>query len=95
MNDAPPSQDRSGEEYLTVAEVAAILRVSPKRVRNMMSSGTFRPGEHFLRRRGIGPRFLRSRVNAWIGDGDSTSRELIPMARGTGGGFARSSGGAA
>ena len=78
-----------------MAEVAAILKVSPKRVRNMMSSGPFRPGDHFLRRRGIGPRFLRTRVDAWLRGNDGVSGELIPMARRTGGGFVRRSGEAA
>jgi len=73
-----------GEEYLTVAEVAAILKVSPKRIRNMMSRGAFRPGEHFFRRRGIGPRFVRSRVDAWLRNGEAVSSDSIPMARGSG-----------
>ena len=84
-------QDRSSEEYLTVAEVAAILKVSPKRVRNMMSCGAFRPGEQFFRRRGIGPRFLRSRIDAWLRNGDGVSGGAIPMARSAGGGFVRRS----
>jgi len=84
---------RTHEEYLTVAEVAAILKVSPKRVRNMMSCGAFRPGEHFLRRRGIGPRFLRSRVDAWLRDGERISVESIPMARSASGGVGRRAGG--
>ena len=79
------------EEYLTVAEVAAMLKVSPKRVRNMMSGGTFQPGEHFFRRRGIGPRFVRSRVDAWLRDGDGVSVDSIPMARSASGGFGRRS----
>lgn len=83
---------RTSEEYLTVAEVAAMLKVSPKRIRNMMSSGAFRPGEHFFRRRGIGPRFLRSRVDAWLRTGESVSVDAIPMARSAGGGFVRRAG---
>jgi Helix-turn-helix domain len=75
---------RTGEEYLTVAEVAAMLKLSPKRVRNMMSSGTFLPGEHFFRRPGIGTRFLRSRLDAWLRDGERVSAESIPMARSAG-----------
>ena len=78
------ASDRCGEQYLTVAEVAAILKLSPKRIRNMMSRGTFRPGEHFFRRRGIGPRFLRSRVHAWLRNGDAPATVSIPMARGSG-----------
>lgn len=70
------------DEYLTIAEAATMLKVSSKRVRNLMSSGTFKQGEHFFRRRGLGPRFLRSRLDAWLrGDGQPPSE--IPMARGT------------
>ncbi len=69
------------DEYLTVGEVASILKVSPKRVRNMMSSGSFRAGMDFFRRPGIGPRFVRSRLEAWLRDSDRASDEPIPMAR--------------
>jgi len=86
------SGSRVGDEYLTVSEVASLLKVSPKRVRNMMSSGAFRPGEHFFRRRGIGPRFLRSRVDAWLRDGASVSVDAIPMARSASGGYVRRAG---
>jgi len=68
------------EEYLTVAEVADLLKLSPKRVRNLMSAGAFVAGVHFFRRRGIAPRFLRSRLDAWIRGGD-TAPSAIPMAR--------------
>lgn len=80
------------DEYLTVAEVASLLKVSPKRVRNMMSSGAFQPGEHFFRRRGIGPRFLRSRIDAWLRDGHDRPGNTIPMARDAGGERQRRSG---
>lgn len=70
------------DEYLTIAEAATMLKVSSKRVRNLMSNGTFKQGDHFFRRRGLGPRFLRSRLDAWLrGDGQPPSE--IPMARGT------------
>ena len=75
------SSSRVGDEYLTVSEVASLLKVSPKRVRNMMSGGAFQPGEHFFRRPGIGPRFLRSRVEAWLRHGSGVPAEAIPMAR--------------
>jgi hypothetical protein len=79
------------DEYLTVAEVAAILKVSSKRVRNLMSCGVFCPGQHFFRRRGIRPRFLRSRVVAWLRDKSGVSKETIPMVRGTANGILRRS----
>jgi hypothetical protein len=74
-------EDRTADEYLTVAEVAGILKVSPKRIRNLMSGGAFRVGTHFFRRRGIGPRFLRSRLDAWLQEQHSLP-EGVPMARG-------------
>ncbi len=75
------AREASREEYLTVAEVAALLKVSPKRIRNLMSSRIFRPGDHFLRRGGIGPRFLRSRVDAWLQNERGVPDEPLPMAR--------------
>jgi hypothetical protein len=83
MQSAVHSKGGPDDEYLTVAEVAAMLKVSSKRVRNLMSCGVFCPGQHFFRRRGIRPRFLRSRVEAWLRDGCRDSEETIPMVRGT------------
>lgn len=70
----------SEDEYLTITEVADLLKLSPKRVRNLMSAGIFVAGDHFFRRRGIAPRFLRSRVEAWVRGGDAVTTS-IPMAR--------------
>jgi Helix-turn-helix domain len=83
MQSTAHSKEGPDDEYLTVVEVAAILKVSSKRVRNLMSCGTFCPGQHFFRRRGIGPRFLRSRLEAWLRDGSRVQEETIPMVRGT------------
>ena len=83
MHSPTRSNEGPDDEYLTVAEVAAILKVSSKRVRNLMSCGVFCPGQHFFRRRGIRPRFLRSRVEAWLRDDRRVSEETIPMVRGT------------
>ena len=69
------------DEYLTVAEVADLLKLTPKRIRNLMSAGAFVAGVHFFRRRGIAPRFLRSRVEAWVRGVDDASTTYIPMAR--------------
>ena len=69
------------DEYLTIAEVAELLKLSPKRVRNLMSTGAFLAGVHFFRRRGITPRFLRSRVEAWVRGEDQIDEGSIPMAR--------------
>ena len=56
----------TAEEYLTIREVAALLKVSPKRVRNLMASRTFREGEHFFRPKGLGARFKKSALLSWI-----------------------------
>jgi hypothetical protein len=74
-----------GEEYLTIAEVAARLKIKPKTIKNKMGSGIFRRGVHFFSPVGLGPRFKWSAVVAWLeqsqepandSDGDS-----IPMPR--------------
>lgn len=55
-----------GDEYLSIAETAARLRLSPKRVRNLMSAGVLKCGYHFFRTEGIGPRFKWSRIVEWM-----------------------------
>jgi hypothetical protein len=59
-----------GDEYLTVAEVAARLKVTPKTVRNRMYDGTWRRGEHWFSRPGIGPRFKWSTLVRWLEGAD-------------------------
>ena len=61
------------EEYLTVAEVAARLKLNPKTVRNRMYDGTWRRGEHWFSRPGIGPRFKWSALVRWL-EGDRAER---------------------
>jgi hypothetical protein len=58
------------EEYLTVKEVAALLKVTAKTVRNRMYGGVWRRGEHWFSRPGIGPRFKRSAIVRWLEGGD-------------------------
>lgn len=53
-------------EYLTIKEVAALLKVSPKRVQNMMCGGIFTEGLHFFRPRGLRPRFKATAVQAYV-----------------------------
>jgi hypothetical protein len=53
-------------EYLTVAELAARLKLKPKTVRNRMHDGTWRRGVHWFKRAGIGPRFCWSAIVRWI-----------------------------
>ena len=73
------------EEYLTVAELAARLKVKPKTIKNKMASGIFVKGVHYFSRKGIRPRFKWSAVVAWLEGGDEQQGEgiaAIPMARG-------------
>ena len=59
------------EDYLSVAEVAARLKLSPKTVRNRMYDGTWRRGEHWFSRPGISPRFKWSVIVRWLEGGDA------------------------
>lgn len=55
-------------EHLTVAEFAAVTRLAPGTVRNMMSSGRFRLSVHYDRRGGNGrPLFRRAAVAEYLG----------------------------
>jgi hypothetical protein len=58
---------------LTVCEVAARLKLTPKSVRNRMYDGTWRRGEHWFSRPGIGPRFKWSALVAWIEESDAAN----------------------
>src|SRR5437762_1637729 len=71
---AGPDAARS-EEYLTVAEVAARLKLNPKTVRNRMYDGTWRRGEHWFSRPGIGPRFRWSALVRWLEGGAGQGRD--------------------
>ena len=59
------------DEYLTVAEVAARLKIAPKTVRNRMHDGTWRRGEQWFSQPGISPRFRWSALVRWLENGDS------------------------
>ncbi len=52
--------------YLTLAETADLVRLSSKRIRNLMASGILVEGFHYTRPRGVRPRFKRDAVMAWI-----------------------------
>lgn len=54
--------------FLTIAEVAGLARVTPKRLRALMQAGVLREGVHFSRPRGLRPRFNRDAVLAWLTD---------------------------
>jgi hypothetical protein len=71
------------EEYLTIKEVAVLLKVSPKRVRNLMCSRVLLEGVHFFRPPGLAARFKRSAVVAWIEGKQEQAPEIIPLKKGS------------
>ena len=76
------------EEYLTISEVAALLKVKPKTVKNKMASGIFKKGLHYFSPKGLRPRFKWSAVVAWLEEKEEQATQGvngsrgIPMARG-------------
>ena len=54
--------------YLSINEAADFVRLSTKRLRNLMANRTLREGVHYTRPRGLRPRFLRAALVAWIED---------------------------
>lgn len=70
------------DEYLTIAEAAALLKVSPKRLRNLMCTGVLKLGEHFFRPPGLGARFKRSALMAWIERKEEKQPKVIPLSKG-------------
>jgi hypothetical protein len=74
------------EEYLTIKELSARLKLKPKTVKNKMVSGIFRKGIHYFSPPGLGPRFKWSAVVVWLEQSlePVTERDddSIPMARG-------------
>ena len=75
----------NSEEYLTIAEVAARLKLKPKTIKNKMAAGIFLKGVHYFSPQGLGPRFKWSAIVAWIEMQPSSPAgkpDVIPMARG-------------
>jgi hypothetical protein len=74
------------DEYLNINEAAAFIRLKPKTLRNKMAAGVFRLGVHYFSPPGLGPRFKRSALVAWIEQSSQPAPEneadVIPMARG-------------
>ena len=74
------------EEYLTIAEIAARLKLTPKTIKNKMGAGIFKRGVHYFSPPGMGPRFKWSAVVAWLEQGQEpeakSDDDSIPMARG-------------
>jgi hypothetical protein len=78
-----PSPGAMPEEYLTIAEAAARLKLAPKTLRNKMAAGVFRKGVHYVRPNGLGTRFKWGAIVAWLEQEESETPEegSIPMAR--------------
>jgi len=74
------------EEYLTIREVAARLKLTPKTIRNKMASGVFSKGVHYFSPSGLGPRFKWTAIISWLEEGHANRADdegnSIPMARG-------------
>ena len=68
-------------EYLTTAEVAALLRVRPKTIRNKVAAGIFRRGEHFFRKPGLGPRWKRDAIVRWLENEETAGIDVFPLAQ--------------
>ena len=84
--EAKPRLNEIAEEYLTIKEVAARLKVSPKTIQNKMAAGVFKKGIHYFSPEGSRPLFKWSAVVAWIEAPQAkqmqVETDLIPMARG-------------
>lgn len=53
-------------EYLSVEQLSKRIPYSPGSIRNMISKGIFRLGEHYEKPNGGRPVFLWSKVQEWI-----------------------------
>ena len=84
MDESTTKTSAFREEYLTISEVAARLKVAPKTVRNKMASGVFRKGVHYIRPKGFGTRFKWGAVVALLEQSETGTpdEDSIPMARG-------------
>jgi hypothetical protein len=70
-------------EYMTTREAGELFRLSPKSLRNKIALGIFRDGVHYHTRRGIGLRWIRSALVAWLAgtDRDDESADSLPLAQ--------------
>lgn len=77
---------QTAEEYLTIEELSARLKIKPKTIKNKMASGIFRKGVHYFSPKGLRPRFKWSAIVAWLEEREKPVAEqpadCIPMARG-------------
>ncbi len=74
------------EEYLTITELSARLKIKPKTIKNKMAAGIFRKGIHYFSPVGLGPRFRWDAIIRWMEETEEPTMESdndsIPMARG-------------
>ena len=70
------------DEYLTIEELSARLKIKPKTVKNKMASGIFQKGIHYFSPKGLRPRFKWSAIVAWIEGNENQQQSGIPMRRG-------------
>lgn len=89
LKQTPSAAPATSEDYLTVMEVAARLKLAPKTVRNRMRDGTWQQGVHWLSPRGIAPRFRWSAIVRWLEGGEAATGGFgaaygpdIPLPRG-------------
>src|SRR5260370_37776403 len=66
---ATPEETRG--EFLTTAQAACLLGLRPKTLRNKVADRIFIAGIHFVRRRGLGPRWKRSELLRWLETNDA------------------------
>jgi hypothetical protein len=70
------------KRYLSVKEAAEELGWKPKTLRNKMAAGIFRQGVHYIKRRGIRPRFIRGSLDAWLEEKENCLDQLeVPQAK--------------
>ena len=73
------------EEYLTITELSARLKIKPKTIKNKMAAGIFRKGVHYFSPVGLGPRFKWSAIVAWLEQSQKpaieSDEDSIPMPR--------------
>ena len=72
------------EEYLTIDELAARLKLKPKTIKNKMVNGTFIKGIHYFSPAGMGPRFKWSAVVAWLEAGEQEQAKAADNGNGNG-----------
>jgi hypothetical protein len=74
------------DEYLTIGELGARLKLKPKTVKNKMAAGIWRKGVHYFSPPGLGPRFKWSAIVQWLEQSTEQTcpelEEAVPMARG-------------